>query len=66
MIEMLVMKEMNVYDPDDFTGAPHLNQVLEETLRLTPALYFFPRKATVAADRSQRLRHFFAQAAREL
>lgn len=41
------VKEMDVYDPDDFAGAPHLNRVLEETLRLTPALYFFPRKATV-------------------
>ena len=41
------VKEMDVYDPDDFIGAPHLNRVLEETLRLTPALYFFPRKATM-------------------
>ena len=41
------VKAMDVYDPEDFTEAPHLNQVLEETLRLTPALYFFPRKATV-------------------
>ncbi len=41
------VKEMNVYDPDDFKKAPYLNQVLEETLRLTPALYFLPRKATV-------------------
>lgn len=41
------VKHMDVYDPDDFTGAPNLNLVLEETLRLTPALYFFPRKATV-------------------
>jgi cytochrome P450 len=41
------VKDMDVYDPDDFTGAPHLNQVLEETLRLTPSLYFLPRKATV-------------------
>jgi cytochrome P450 len=41
------VKEMNVYDPDDFTKAPNLNRVLEETLRLTPARYFFPRRATV-------------------
>ena len=41
------VKEMDVYDPDDFTEAPSLNRVLEETLRLTPALYFFPRRATV-------------------
>ncbi len=40
------VKDMDVYDPDDFTKAPNLNHVLEETLRLTPALYFFPRKAT--------------------
>lgn len=40
------VKHMNVYHPDDFTAAPHLNQVLDETLRLTPSLYFFPRKAT--------------------
>ena len=40
------VKDMDVYDPDDFTGAPNLNLVLEETLRLTPALYFFPRRAT--------------------
>ena len=38
---------MDVYDPEDFTKAPSLNRVLEETLRLTPALYFFPRRATV-------------------
>ena len=41
------VKDMDVYDPDDFTKAPNLNRVLEETLRLTPALYFFPRRATV-------------------
>src|SRR5687767_14062354 len=38
---------MNVYDPDDFVSAAALNRVLEETLRLTPALYFLPRRATV-------------------
>lgn len=41
------VKSMDYYDPDDFTGAPNLNRVLEETLRLTPALYFLPRRATV-------------------
>ncbi len=41
------VREMEVYDPDDFTGSPDLNRVLEETLRLTPALYFLPRRATV-------------------
>lgn len=41
------VKTMDCYDPDDFTGAPNLNSVLEETLRLTPALYFLPRRAVV-------------------
>jgi len=38
---------MNVYDPDNLASAVTLNRVLEETLRLTPALYFLPRRATV-------------------
>ncbi len=38
---------MNVYDPDNLMSAVTLNRVLEETLRLTPALYFLPRRATV-------------------
>jgi len=41
------VKEMNVYDPDNLAAAVTLNRALEETLRLTPALYFLPRKATV-------------------
>ncbi len=41
------VKDMNVYDPDNLASAVTLNRVLEETLRLTPALYFLPRKATV-------------------
>jgi len=41
------VKEMNVYDPDNLAQAKTLNRVLEETLRLTPALYFLPRRATV-------------------
>ena len=41
------VKEMNVYDPDNLASAATLNRVLEETLRLTPALYFLPRRATV-------------------
>lgn len=41
------VREMDAFDPDDFSAAPHLNAVLEETLRLTPALYFLPRRATV-------------------
>lgn len=41
------VKGMSVYDPDNLASAVTLNRVLEETLRLTPALYFLPRKATV-------------------
>lgn len=41
------VKEMTVYDPENLASALTLNRVLEETLRLTPALYFFPRRATV-------------------
>jgi len=41
------VKEMEHYDPEDFIKARNLNRVLEETLRLTPALYFLPRRATV-------------------
>jgi len=41
------VKDMNVYDPDNLMSAVTLNRVLEETLRLTPALYFLPRRATV-------------------
>jgi len=40
------VKEMNVYDPDNLAAATTLNRILEETLRLTPALYFLPRKAS--------------------
>ena len=41
------VKEVSVYDPDNLASAVTLNRVLEETLRLTPALYFLPRRATV-------------------
>jgi cytochrome P450 len=41
------VKGMNRYDPDNLAQAVILNRVLEETLRLTPALYFLPRRATV-------------------
>src|ERR1700722_11784090 len=41
------VKDMNVYDPDNLASAVTLNRVLEETLRLTPALYFLPRRASV-------------------
>lgn len=38
---------LDSYDPDNYASARTLNRVLEETLRLTPSLYFLPRKATV-------------------
>lgn len=41
------VKEMSAYNPDNLVSAVTLNRVLEETLRLTPALYFLPRRATV-------------------
>ena len=40
------VKDMQVYDPDNLMRAVTLNRVLEETLRLTPALYFLPRLTT--------------------
>ncbi|MGH9896485.1 MAG: cytochrome P450, partial [bacterium] len=41
------VKTIDVYDPDNLAQAVTLNRVLEETLRLTPALYFLPRWTTV-------------------
>jgi len=41
------VKDMDAYDPDNLASAVTLNRVLEETLRLTPALYFLPRRASV-------------------
>ena len=41
------VKKIDVYDPDNLASAATLNRALEETLRLTPALYFLPRRATV-------------------
>ncbi|MCC9606155.1 cytochrome P450 [Blastopirellula sp. JC732] len=34
------------FTPDNLAAASKLNAALEETLRLTPSLYFLPRKAT--------------------
>jgi cytochrome P450 len=34
------------YTPENLDEATYLGQVMEETLRLTPSLYFLPRKAT--------------------
>lgn len=41
------VKDMQDYAPDSLEKAKYLGQVLDETLRLTPSLYFFPRRATV-------------------
>jgi cytochrome P450 len=41
------VKSIDVYDPDNLATAVTLNRALEETLRLTPSLYFLPRRATV-------------------
>ena len=41
------VKNLNVYNPENLQEARLLNQSMNETLRLTPSLYFFPRKATV-------------------
>jgi cytochrome P450 len=41
------VESMDVYDPDNLSKAMTLNRSLEETLRLTPSLYFLPRRATV-------------------
>ena len=38
--------EIEDYTPEHLESATYLNHVLNETLRLTPSLYFFPRKAT--------------------
>lgn len=39
--------EISVYDPENLEQAVTLGRALEETLRLTPSLYFLPRRATV-------------------
>ena len=41
--------DVNEYTPDKLAEASYLGKVLEETLRLTPSLYFLPRRATVSA-----------------
>jgi Cytochrome P450 len=41
------VESVDVYDPDNLAKAVTLNRTLEETLRLTPSLYFLPRRATV-------------------
>lgn len=41
------VKDMESYNPENLTQAQTLNRVMNETLRLTPSLYFLPRRATV-------------------
>ena len=41
------VKSVDVYEPQELGRAAELNRVLEETLRLTPSLYFLPRWTTV-------------------
>jgi cytochrome P450 len=40
------VKDIDDYTPENLERAKHLGHVLEETLRLTPSLYFLPRRAT--------------------
>jgi cytochrome P450 len=40
------VKEIQDYTPERLLGAKYLGCVLEETLRLTPSLYFLPRRST--------------------
>lgn len=41
------VQPMDLYDPDNLAQASCLLQSLQETLRLTPSLYFLPRRATI-------------------
>ena len=40
------LKDIDDYTPENLDKAKYLGQVLDETLRLTPSLYFLPRRAT--------------------
>lgn len=40
------VKDIDVYSPENLEQAEYLVHVLDETLRLTPSLYFLPRRAT--------------------
>jgi len=40
------VRSIDVSDPDNLAQAVTLNRAMEETLRLTPSLYFLPRKST--------------------
>ena len=39
------VRDIEVYEPENLAQAVTLKRALDETLRLTPALYFLPRKA---------------------
>jgi cytochrome P450 len=41
------VQDIEIYTPENLEGACYLCRVLDETLRLTPSLYFLPRRATV-------------------
>lgn len=41
------VKDIDEYTPENLERAKYFSCVLEETLRLTPSLYFLPRQATV-------------------
>ena len=41
-----VVEHVDQYTPETLAAAVYLGHVLDETLRLTPSLYFFPRRAT--------------------
>jgi cytochrome P450 len=40
------VKDIEDYTPENLENAKYLGHVLDETLRLTPSLYFLPRRAT--------------------
>lgn len=40
------IRDLDHYDPDNLGQAVMLGHAIDETLRLTPALYFLPRRAT--------------------
>jgi cytochrome P450 len=40
------VKDIQDYTPENLDNATYLDWVLDETLRLTPSLYFLPRRAT--------------------
>ncbi len=41
------VQSIEIYTPENLESACYLCRVLDETLRLTPSLYFLPRRATI-------------------